>query len=154
MGKTKDLTGQRFGKLVAVKWLGIEKHKSVWRCRCDCGNMARVPAGALVSGNTKSCGCMKLKDPTKIAQRRKGTAAERPRDAQRRKRERAAVYRGYCMRLAETPAGEKRLSLLAAMASTLGSTYGAVQAAVSGGNIPELPPEDPTRVDWRASRAW
>ena len=144
MGKTKDLTGQRFGKLVAEKWLGIEKHKSVWRCRCDCGSVTKVTAGALASGNTKSCGCMKRKDP----------AAERPRGAQRRKREREAAYRACCAKLAETPAGEKRLSLLAKMASELGSSYGKVQAAVSGGRIPELPPEDPTRVDWRASRMW
>ena len=150
MKKTKDLTGQRFGKLVAEKWLGIEKHKSVWRCRCDCGNMTKVTAGALASGNTKSCGCMKLKDPTKVGQRRRSSAAERL----RRKREREAAYRACCAKLAETPAGEKRLNLLAKMASELGSSYGKVQAAVSGGHIPELPPEDPTRVDWRASRTW
>lgn len=141
MRKTKDLTGQRFGKLVAERWLGIEKHKSVWRCRCDCGSMTKVTAGALASGNTKSCGCMKRKDPTKAGQRRRNSAAERE-----------AAYRACCAKLAETPAGEKRLSLLVKMASELGSSYGKVQAAVLEGRIPELPPEDPTRVDWRASR--
>lgn len=31
----------------------------VWECRCDCGNVALVSSRALLSGNTKSCGCLR-----------------------------------------------------------------------------------------------
>lgn len=59
MGKVKDLTGQRFHKLVALKCLGIKNHKSQWLCMCDCGNSIVVASDKLKSGNTKSCGCLK-----------------------------------------------------------------------------------------------
>lgn len=60
MSRVKDLTGQRFGRLVALGCVGRTKHqKSVWRCQCDCGNTVGVVAGSLNSGNTRSCGCLK-----------------------------------------------------------------------------------------------
>lgn len=54
----KDLTGQRFGKLVAIKRLD-EKIGScfAWLCKCDCGNETKVSTNALLKGGTKSCGC-------------------------------------------------------------------------------------------------
>lgn len=60
MGKVKDISGQRFGKLVAIKPLGTNSHRNmVWECQCDCGNTAHVTIGSLLSGNTKSCGCLR-----------------------------------------------------------------------------------------------
>ena len=58
----EDLTGKRFGKLLAIERIPLEKryaHKGKygWLCRCDCGNMKVIPAGYLKSGDTKSCGC-------------------------------------------------------------------------------------------------
>lgn len=55
----KDLTGKRFGKLVAVQ----QKEKSpnagyFWMCLCDCGKETKVTIGNLNSGHTKSCGCL------------------------------------------------------------------------------------------------
>ena len=57
----KDLTGQRFGKLVAIKACGKKEKKTVWLCKCDCGNEIEVVGTALSSGNTKSCGCITKK---------------------------------------------------------------------------------------------
>lgn len=58
---TKDLSGQRFGKLVAIK-LDEEKSGkgkgSFWVCQCDCGNIKTVAYYPLVSGATQSCGCL------------------------------------------------------------------------------------------------
>lgn len=31
MGKIKDITGQKFGRLTAIQYLGQSK----WRCKCD-----------------------------------------------------------------------------------------------------------------------
>lgn len=61
MPKIKDLDGQRFSNLVVLKYLGIEKHKAQWQCKCDCGNIAIVSSSNLIAGNTKSCGCLKPK---------------------------------------------------------------------------------------------
>lgn len=55
----KDLTGQRFGKLV-VKRKTDERKGSfcVWECECDCGNTYKVASGLLRNGTVKSCGCL------------------------------------------------------------------------------------------------
>jgi len=40
-----DLTGQRFGKLVAIEPTEKRVSKSVvWKCLCDCGNYHEVSA--------------------------------------------------------------------------------------------------------------
>ena len=61
--KRKELTGKRFGKLVALEPTNIVKGKSiVWRCICDCGNEVLVKSGHLLSSGqkgTSSCGCLK-----------------------------------------------------------------------------------------------
>jgi hypothetical protein len=54
-----DLTGQRFGRLVAVAYAGNSK----WSCACDCGARVVVHRDALRCGNTKSCGCLRRKVP-------------------------------------------------------------------------------------------
>ena len=60
-----DLSGKRFGKLTAVRRTDQMKHGSaVWLCRCDCGKETAVSEYSLISGNTKSCGCLKSPDRT------------------------------------------------------------------------------------------
>lgn len=54
-----DITGDRFGRLVAVSHSRNRDGCSQWVCECDCGNQATVRAGYLRSGKTKSCGCLK-----------------------------------------------------------------------------------------------
>lgn len=57
-GKYKDLTGQRFGKLVVIKEIGItEKNQVIWLCKCDCGNEKSTQTRYLTSKHTRSCGC-------------------------------------------------------------------------------------------------
>jgi len=54
-----DRTGQKFGKLTVLSRQGTNQNKKVlWGCLCDCGNKIDVVAGALVTGNTTSCGCI------------------------------------------------------------------------------------------------
>ena len=55
-GKPKDLAGQRFGRLVAVRVVQSKPRR--WLCRCDCGNERIVSAGNLLSRNSQSCGCL------------------------------------------------------------------------------------------------
>lgn len=56
--RIKDITGQRFGKLVVIGYVGSEKRQSKWLCQCDCGNEYVGTKDHLMSGNTRSCGCM------------------------------------------------------------------------------------------------
>ena len=57
--RTKNITNQRFGKLIALEPTNARKHGSIiWKCKCDCGNEIYVSAENLLSGNTKSCGCL------------------------------------------------------------------------------------------------
>ena len=59
---TKDLTGQRFGQLIAIKPMEERKNGSImWECQCDCGNTTFVRSNSLLSGNTKSCGCLRAR---------------------------------------------------------------------------------------------
>lgn len=61
MGQIIDITGQRFGKLTAIRYdHKDEENKAVWECICDCGNTVFVPGKRLRSGNTISCGCSKV----------------------------------------------------------------------------------------------
>lgn len=61
MSKPLDLTGKRFGRLVAVELSKRTSDGYYWRCQCDCGNEIEVYASSLHKGLTKSCGCL-IKD--------------------------------------------------------------------------------------------
>ena len=64
---SKDITNQRFGKLVALNPTDERKHGSiVWKCQCDCGNIHYVSTENLLSGNTQSCGCIHSRGNQKI----------------------------------------------------------------------------------------
>lgn len=59
--KIIDLTGKRFGRLVArCRSHKDKKNKWHWICDCDCGESIVVPEGDLNFGKYKSCGCLKL----------------------------------------------------------------------------------------------
>lgn len=61
MGRSRDITGVRFGRLVAVE--KMEKRaadgQEMWEFRCDCGNRTVKRKDNVVSGKTKDCGCVK-----------------------------------------------------------------------------------------------
>ena len=59
MMPAKDLSNQRFGKLVAIERTGSRNRRALWMCICDCGNRKEVSSSHLVRGQTKSCGCLK-----------------------------------------------------------------------------------------------
>lgn len=57
--RAKDISGQRFGRLTALYLYGYDDNNyPVWLCQCDCGNKTVVKYSNLISGNTKSCGCL------------------------------------------------------------------------------------------------
>lgn len=64
MSEAVDITGMRFGKLVAIE-PDEEKsgHNIKWICRCDCGNIVSVRGTNLRNGSKTSCGCGRRCNP-------------------------------------------------------------------------------------------
>ena len=64
----KDLTGQKFGKLLVLEDSGQRKDNNIlWKCQCDCGNQPLIKGTSLLHG-VKSCGCLKSKGEARIAE--------------------------------------------------------------------------------------
>lgn len=56
----KDITGQRFGRLVTLGPVRRTKNSQIlWLCQCDCGSGPIVVSANLLSGNSTSCGCLR-----------------------------------------------------------------------------------------------
>lgn len=61
-----DLTGKTFDRLTVICRVDDfaspvnGKHRSRWKCVCECGKTVEINGTDLTSGNTHSCGCYKL----------------------------------------------------------------------------------------------
>lgn len=53
-----DITGQRFGRLVALGPVGSKRNLKTWEFICDCGKAAQAAGASVRNGKTKSCGCL------------------------------------------------------------------------------------------------
>jgi hypothetical protein len=59
----KDITGQRFGKLMALEVIGRANGQALWKCVCDCGKISTAYGANLRKGTTTSCGCRRKEPP-------------------------------------------------------------------------------------------
>lgn len=66
MPKFKDLTGQRFGRLVVLGYAGSKGRHSAFLCKCDCGNGKIINGDSLRRGVSKSCGCLHREQVSKL----------------------------------------------------------------------------------------
>ena len=63
----KDITNQRFGKLIALYPTTQNKQgQYIWYCKCDCGNEKEICGHDLRLGRVISCGCAVSKGQEKI----------------------------------------------------------------------------------------
>ncbi len=69
----KDITGERFGRLKAIKIAKRYKRLIYWSCLCDCGNEIITQGSLLRNGTTQSCGCLKAD----LAKQRTGVLSPR-----------------------------------------------------------------------------
>lgn len=61
MPQIKDISGQRFGSLIAVSYSHLNKHKrAVWSVVCDCGSNHLADSNTLKRGLVTTCGCRGL----------------------------------------------------------------------------------------------
>lgn len=78
----QDITGQRFGKLVALKLVPKEERtwsnkERAWVCKCDCGNEVVVRQRSLLASRmTRSCGCIRKKEAFRQTNQIKGLEDE------------------------------------------------------------------------------
>ena len=56
--KKVDITGQRFGKLTAIRFSHKKGRHPYWVFRCDCGTEKTIKKDHVVRGAIKSCGCL------------------------------------------------------------------------------------------------
>lgn len=55
----RDISGNRYGKLVVIEFSHIseDRKRTYWKCKCDCGKEIITRGDGLKSGHTSSCGC-------------------------------------------------------------------------------------------------
>ena len=59
MGKLIDRTGDRYGMLTVLhREPNNLNGEVIWMCACDCGGSTAVRSASLITGNTRSCGCL------------------------------------------------------------------------------------------------
>lgn len=61
MGKIIDISGQRFGKLVALKRVDDKNKAVMFLCKCDCGGIKEFRSHSLRTGIRSDCGCIDRK---------------------------------------------------------------------------------------------
>lgn len=60
-GRFINEEGNKYGKLTVLEFAGwSNKRGSTWKCQCECGNIVIVEGTNLKTGNTKSCGCIRM----------------------------------------------------------------------------------------------
>lgn len=64
MSNAIDLTGKRFGRLVALERAEDIRYENgaivtQWKCQCDCGKVVIKRTQGLMNGKSKSCGCLR-----------------------------------------------------------------------------------------------
>jgi hypothetical protein len=67
VAKKYDLINCKFGRLT-VKKKDDEPRKRAsifWVCECECGNVRSIPTNKLISGWSKSCGCLQKEAASK-----------------------------------------------------------------------------------------
>jgi hypothetical protein len=66
--RVKDRTGDTYGNLIVVGYSGTtDDNRSLWLCKCVCGNEKIIMGAALQGGHTKSCGCLQKEVVSKLA---------------------------------------------------------------------------------------
>lgn len=64
---------QKCNRLTVVSRAENRNKRAYWNCLCDCGNTVIVSGKKLRSGQTKSCGCLRIETCTKTAKNQRHT---------------------------------------------------------------------------------
>ena len=62
-----NLVGRKLGRLTVESFASCASNgESLWWCVCECGKRKKVRQGNLLSGGSKSCGCLRKETPLKL----------------------------------------------------------------------------------------
>lgn len=64
--KELDLNGNTFGRLMVLSEIRDSSHYRHYLCMCECGNKCDIRRSDLLSGKTKSCGCLKYENKASL----------------------------------------------------------------------------------------
>lgn len=59
--KANEIIGKTFHELTVISNVGKDKGGTLFLCQCSCGNTTLLHTKDIVSGNTRSCGCLSIK---------------------------------------------------------------------------------------------
>jgi hypothetical protein len=62
---SKDITNNRYGKLVAKYYIRSGKRGAIWFCECDCGNTCEAYVTDLTNKVKQSCNCLEYENQMK-----------------------------------------------------------------------------------------
>lgn len=62
----EELINKKYGRLVIISYDTKKGNKHYVNCKCDCGNTKSIRFSRLKSGETKSCGCIRLENLEKL----------------------------------------------------------------------------------------
>ena len=75
----KDLTGKTFNRLTVLRQdedyiADNGKHRAMWLCQCSCDNktLISIRGDSLMSGHTRSCGCLQSENAYKVGKDNQG----------------------------------------------------------------------------------
>ena len=63
--KTPNIVNQKFNYLTTISFCRYDSGHAIWKCKCDCGNIAYVQGDKLINGYAKSCGCYRTANTIK-----------------------------------------------------------------------------------------
>lgn len=66
---SKDIIGKRFGRLVVLETIWEDGKPPMVKCICDCGNIVILRRNDVMTGHTKSCGCLHSEATSKARER-------------------------------------------------------------------------------------
>lgn len=74
MNPAKDITGQKFGRLTALRrdYGEHSRNGAYWVCKCDCGREHVVLGANLRTGRVRSCGCASIEHSRNMGKANKG----------------------------------------------------------------------------------
>lgn len=81
--KDENWIGQKFNRLTVIAFERVRHEHSTsirWIVRCDCGTLKSVSPYRVLSGNTKSCGCLKSENTiayNRVAKKKHGGRRDR-----------------------------------------------------------------------------
>lgn len=77
---TKDLTGQKFGRLTVIKFLYKENKNTIWECKCSCGNECEKTSSYLKSITNPMCPVCSKKESSERLREFRLKASEKEND--------------------------------------------------------------------------